>query len=102
MHVPMPNPLLLSLNKDLPDRSFGTANHFRQNKTIKPKHNMELLNDKNKTQKLHSEFSQFKKINDGLPKYTLNINDDTKIRFGSNSYRLATLLDAQMNLPVNQ
>ena len=37
------------------------------------------------------------KTNETTPRYTFNIRDDKQIRFGRNSYKLSSLLDAQMN-----
>ena len=58
--------------------------------------NIRLLNDIEKTQKVRREIKN-RKTSEVTPRYTFNIRDDKQIKFGRNSYKLSSLLEAQMN-----
>ena len=79
------------------DRNNRTANNIRHNKNYSPKKmNIRLLNDIEKTQKVRREIKN-RKTSEVTPRYTFNIRDDKQIKFGRNSYKLSSLLEAQMN-----
>ena len=58
--------------------------------------NIRLMNQLERNQKKKRETKQ-SKTNEAAPRYTFSIRDDKQIRFGRNSYKLSSLLDAQMN-----